>query len=59
MSGGAIGESLILDFTKYMNKLIDFEVAEPDALVQVLGSPRDYALGQTIHKSMQVQLLSP
>ena len=43
MSGGAIGESLILDFTKYMNKLIDFEVAEPDALVQVLGSPRDYA----------------
>ena len=24
MSGGAIGESLILDFTKYMNKLIDF-----------------------------------
>ena len=24
MSGGAIGESIILDFTKYMNKLIEF-----------------------------------
>jgi len=25
MSGGAIGESIILDFTKYMNKLISFD----------------------------------
>ena len=25
MSGGSIGESIILDFTKYMNKLISFE----------------------------------
>ncbi len=25
MSGGAIGESIILDFTKYMNKLISFQ----------------------------------
>ncbi len=38
MSGGAIGESIILDFTRYMNKLVSFD-AEPDAFTQVLGSP--------------------
>jgi FAD/FMN-containing dehydrogenase len=27
MSGGAIGESLILDFTRYMNKLISFQTS--------------------------------
>ncbi|MCE9585233.1 FAD-binding oxidoreductase [Candidatus Nomurabacteria bacterium] len=38
MSGGAIGESIILDFTKYMNKLINFS-ASPSTFTQVLGSP--------------------
>src|SRR3990167_3321780 len=28
MSGGAIGESLILDFTRHMNKLIRFNIPE-------------------------------
>ena len=36
MSGGDLGESLILDFTKHMNKLIKFSSA--DAFAQVLGS---------------------
>lgn len=39
MSGGAIGESIILDFTKYMNKLVNFHEASPDTSSQVLGSP--------------------
>src|SRR3989344_3912597 len=40
MSGGAIGESIILDFTRYMNRLVKFNVpAPPDAFTQVLGSP--------------------
>ena len=36
MSGGAIGESLILDFTRYMNKL----VSEPKKTNHFLGSSR-------------------
>ena len=45
MSGAAIGESLILDFTRYMNHLIKFIDDIPkkyhsgDAFTQVLGSP--------------------
>ena len=39
MSGGSIGESLILDFTRYMNKLINFgNKTSPDTFTQVLGS---------------------
>lgn len=38
MSGGAIGESIIMDFTRHMNKLISFELASSDTFAQSLGS---------------------
>jgi FAD/FMN-containing dehydrogenase len=35
MSGGAIGESLILDFTRYMNKLVSFQNTLSPAVITV------------------------
>ena len=35
MSGGAIGESIILDFSRYMNKLISFENSSSPATITV------------------------
>ncbi len=32
MSGGSINESIILDFTKYMNKFVNYEEDTPDSL---------------------------
>jgi len=43
MSGGAIGESLILDFTRHMNKLVKFDIFQGHPL----DNPRD-ALGKEI-----------
>ena len=42
MSGGAIGESIILDFTRYMNKLIDFSVSKQSITVQPGMFYRDF-----------------
>ncbi len=39
MSGGSIGESIILDFTRYMNKWIRFGSDLANAFSEVLGSP--------------------
>ncbi|MCX6755163.1 MAG: FAD-binding oxidoreductase [Candidatus Nomurabacteria bacterium] len=44
MSGGAIGESIILDFTKYMNKLIEFNDSASSR--QDLGLPKGLAFSQ-------------
>src|SRR3989338_6845481 len=59
MSGGAIGESIILDFTRHMNKLIKAPEASPDAFAQVLGSPRparpDHSQKHTGEASITVQ----
>lgn len=50
MSGGAIGESIIMDFTRHMNKLISFENTSPDASAQVLGFPSPSARPDRSHK---------
>ncbi len=42
MSGGSIGESLILDFTRYMNKLINFDMANMSITVQPGMFYRDF-----------------
>ena len=42
MSGGAIGESIILDFTKYMNKLINFDTGSAYITVQPGMFYRDF-----------------
>src|SRR3989344_9293758 len=44
MSGGAIGESLILDFTRYMNQLVNFNVPAhgPEITVQPGMFYRDF-----------------
>jgi len=42
MSGGAIGESLILDFSRYMNKLIKFEFGSNSITVQPGMFYRDF-----------------
>jgi FAD/FMN-containing dehydrogenase len=66
MSGGAIGESIILDFTRYMNHLVKFlddipqRPASPDAFSQVLGSlgplPRpDHSQKHTGSASITIQ----
>jgi len=40
MSGGAIGESLILDFTRHMNKLIRFNIPEKSSISSNFSSLR-------------------
>ncbi len=48
MSGGAIGESIILDFTRYMNKLISFSPllsGEGQGEVEFKTSPHSYPEG--------------
>jgi len=42
MSGGAIGESIILDFTRYMNRLISFSFAPPSITVEPGMFYRDF-----------------
>ena len=42
MSGGAIGESIILDFSRYMNKLISFNAGETQITVQPGMFYRDF-----------------
>jgi len=42
MSGGALGESIILDFTKHMNKLIRFDSAKKQITVQPGMFYRDF-----------------
>ncbi len=42
MSGGAIGESIILDFSKYMNKLVSFTLPEEKITVQPGMFYRDF-----------------
>ncbi len=42
MSGGAVGESIIMDFTRYMNKLIDFNVGAMSITVQPGMFYRDF-----------------
>ena len=50
MSGGAIGESIIMDFTRHMNRLISF--AEPDA------SAQDFLLRNVNHSQKHTGLAS-
>ena len=42
MSGGAIGESIIMDFTRYMNKLINFDPNKMEITVQPGMFYRDF-----------------
>ncbi len=42
MSGGAVGESIILDFTRYMNKLVSFNEKELNITVQPGMFYRDF-----------------
>jgi FAD/FMN-containing dehydrogenase len=50
MSGGAIGESIIIDFTRYMNKLINFE-GEIIHQNNILESSPSETKGQGTHDS--------
>ncbi len=47
MSGGAVGESIILDFTKYMNKLIKWNILAKNSPAFALGD-----IGQGTHGSL-------
>lgn len=51
MSGGSIGESIIIDFTRYMNQL----VKEPEKIKNSLG-PRVALLNQTLENSLSSQV---
>lgn len=42
MSGGAVGESIIMDFTRYMNKLVSFNVENKSITVQPGMFYRDF-----------------
>ena len=49
MSGGAIGESLILDFTRYMNKLVKFMDNMPQKYASLDASVQDFLLRNVNH----------